>query len=251
MFELTIVGTDLLKNSISTIAELIDEGSFKVTKNHVSFIAADRAMVAVVDLKLLPTAFEEYKVDKDCVVSVNMLNFISVLRRADASDKITLKTEEDGNKLRIILSGNSVRKFEIPILNIPESEMPPTDQLDFSTKVELKSDVLEQGIADAEVVADSILFEIGANSFKMKAEGDSSVAEMVLERGNESLLRLDAKDSVHARYPLDYLKKMIKAAKLSSTATLQIGTDYPMRLDFTVVDKAKLGFVLAPRVEES
>ena len=43
---------------------------------------------------------------------------------------------------------------------------------------------------------------------------------------------------------------MIKAAKLSRSLSLEFGTDYPMRIVFKELDKIKLSFILAPRVQE-
>ncbi len=250
MFEVSISSTSILKDSVSTIAELIDEGVFKANKNGITFIASDRAMVAVVDFKLGASAFDEYKIDADISLAVNMLNFVSILRRANASDKITLRKEDAKNKLEIILKGASVRRFELPLLDITESEIPPIDQLDFTCSAELRSEILEQGVADAEVISDLVVFDLEPDVFKMKSEGDSSVAELKLERGEASLIKLDVKERTKSGYPLDYLKKMVKAAKLSQTATIKLGKDFPMRLDFKFADKMSLGFVLAPRISD-
>jgi len=72
----------------------------------------------------------------------------------------------------------------------------------------------------------------------------------VLEKGNEALVELSSPEQIKARYPLDYLKKMIKASKLADEVTIRWAKDYPMRMDFTSVDKVSMGFVLAPRVSE-
>ncbi|MFH1106017.1 MAG: hypothetical protein V1731_02275, partial [Candidatus Aenigmatarchaeota archaeon] len=190
MFEVSITNTGMLKDSVSTIAELIDEGVFKADKNGISFIASDRAMVAVVDFKLNAAAFDEYKIDADTSLAVNMLNFVSILRRANASDKIILRKEDAKNKLEIILKGASTRRFELPLLDISESEIPPIDQLEFTCSAEVRSEILEQGVADAEVISDLVVFDLEPDVFKMKAEGDSSVTELKLERGESSLISL-------------------------------------------------------------
>ncbi len=39
------------------------------------------------------------------------------------------------------------------------------------------------------------------------------------------------------------------ASKLSDNVVIQFNKDYPLRLDYTVVDKVQLRFILAPRVE--
>jgi len=49
---------------------------------------------------------------------------------------------------------------------------------------------------------------------------------------------------------LEYLKKMTKASKLADEVVIKWSKDYPMRLEFLMVDKVSLGFVLAPRIPE-
>jgi len=124
-----------------------------------------------------------------------------------------------------------------------------TPKLEFPANLQIRSMILEDGISDAELISDAVTFEADPDKFTMRTEGDSRRTELNLEKGNDSLVKLDTKDHVKSTFPLDYLRKMSKAAKLSDNVSIQIGNDYPMRMDFTVVDKVQLGFVLAPRIE--
>jgi len=248
MFRATLKEVSLLVNSISTIAELIDEGIFKLSKDGISLLASDRAMVAAVDFKISSSAFEEYEIDKEQSIGLDIPNFLSVLKRASAQDKATFTLQD--SKLEIVLENSSRRRFVLPLLDLSQEEVPRIDQLEFSTKASLSSDVLESGIADAEVVADAVVFEASPSRFVMRAEGDISSTQLELEKGNKALAELKAAGSVKARYPLDYLKKMIKAAKLSDSVVLEWAQDYPLKMSFEVEGKLSLNFVLAPRVEE-
>jgi len=248
MFKAVLSDSNLFKDSISTIGELIDEGIFKVSKNGLSLVAADRAMVAVIDFKLPATIFEKFEVDKDQDIAVNMTNLVSVLKRAAPNDKLELDLKD--NKLEILMKNSSTRKFTVPLLDISQEEIPPINQLEFNAKAKIKADVLKNGIEDADIVSDSIVFEATKDKFNISAAGDISSTELSLERGNDSLLDLNVTGEVKARYPLDYLKKMIKAAKLSDDINIRWSKDYPLRMDFSSVDKVSLGFVLAPRVSE-
>jgi len=248
VFKAVISDSTLLKDSISTIGELIDEGIFKVDKNGLGLIAADRAMVAVIDFKLPATIFDKFEVDKEQSIAVNMTNLVSVMKRIGANEK--LEMELKGNRLEIRMTNASKRKFTVPLLDIKQEEIPPINQLDFKAKAKVKSDVLKNGIEDADIVGDSVVFEAAKDRFSMNASGDISSTELILEKGNDALLDLNATGIIKARYPLDYLKKMIKAAKLANEINIRWSKDYPMRMDFTSVDKVSLGFVLAPRVSE-
>ncbi len=249
MFTVKLSNTKLFVTAVATIGELIDEGIFNLNKDGVSFIASDRAMVAVVDFKMASNAFDEYEIDSEQRIGLNITNLLSVLKRVGADDKLTLNLQD--SKLEIKLEGASKRRFVVPLLDISQEEIPPISQLEFPAKAEVKPHILESGIEDADIISDAVLFETLKDKFIMRAEGGVSKAELELERGNESLLNLETNIEVRSRYPIDYLKKMVKAAKIADSVTIRLGQDYPMKLEFKAGDKASISFILAPRVADS
>lgn len=249
MFSATLSDVKILRDSIDAIAQIIDEGVLRLKPEGLEMLAADRAMVAVVDFKLSANAFENYNCDAASSVGLNLLNFLTILKRAGAADKLNIKLNSTDNRLEITLTGESTRKFAIPLLELNAEDVPNITQFQFTANAELSTDVLSNGVDDADVIADSIMIELAPGKVRMWAEGDSSKTELNLESGSVALSSVDAKEAVKARYPIEYLKKMLKAGKLAGKTTLRIGNDYPMRMDFAG-DKAKIGFVLAPRVSE-
>jgi proliferating cell nuclear antigen len=249
MFKLSLENADLLKNSVPIIAEIIDEGVFKVDSNGLSLLSPDRSMIAVVDFRLLASAFKDFNVTGEEMLGLNLANLVAVVKRIKAGEKVTLTKNDGANVLEVEMEGNGKRKFEIPLLNI-SSEKPPLDQLDFKGKIEMDSSVLEEGISDADIVDDSVVFETNPDLFKMWAKGDVSSSQLELKKGENGLSSLEAPEAVRSRYPLEYLKKMIKASKFANKVALEFANDYPMKIVFKDIDKINLSFILAPRVEE-
>jgi len=248
MFKAILNGPSLLVDPLASIAELIDEGIFKITSSGISLVAADRAMVAVADFHLSKNAFESFEIDSDQSIGLNITNLLSVLKRASGKD--VLEFDLVGNRLTIKMKNGGTRRFVVPLIDLTQDEIPQIEQLEFSTKAELDPGTLQSGIEDAEIVSDSVLFHTSPNKFVMRSEGDSSSAELELETGNSHLLSLETDSETKSRYPLDYLKKMVKAAKIADSVMIQFGQDYPMKISFKAGDKASLQFVLAPRVSE-
>ncbi len=248
-FKLSLADVDLLTNTIPIIAEILDEGVFKVNKDGLSLASPDRTMVSITDLRILPTAFEEFKVEGEDNLGLNLANLAAVLKRVKPSDKLVMERQGNENKLRITVKGNGIRTFEVPLLDIT-TEKPPIDQLNFSSRIEIDPSIVEEGISDAEVIGDSVVFEAGPEGFRMHAKGDMSSTHLEVVKKDKGLLKLEASSNIKAQYPLEYLKKMIKAGKLSKHLVLEFGNDYPARLSFKKVDKMSLSFILAPRVTE-
>ena len=248
-FKASLKGASILANPLSSIAELIDEGLFKITPEGLSLTAADRAMVAVTDFNLSKSAFESFEVEGDQSIGISLGNFLNVLKRASGKDVINFELKD--NKLNVEIVGGGKRRFVVPLLEITQDEIPQIDQLEFATTAEVKSSTLQSGIDDAEIVSDSVILHSSNDKFVMRAEGDVSSAELELEKGSEDLVSMESGSDSKSRYPLDYFKKMMKAAKIADSVTLQFGQDYPMKLSFKDGDKASLQFVLAPRVSDS
>ena len=57
-----------------------------------------------------------------------------------------------------------------------------------------------------------------------------------------------SKENSRSRYSTEYLKKIIKGGKLSDTLTLWLSNDYPLKVEYKVIDRLSLTTILAPRV---
>lgn len=247
MFKAVLDDISLLRDSIATISELIEEGRFKIKKDGIELLAADRAVVAVVDFKFSSKNFKEYRFQSDSTIGINLNNLLQVLKRAKSADVLKMELKEDS--LSMIFEGRSKRKFTLPLIEIREEVPAGIEKLSFPAKVELDSEVLADGIDDADLVSDSVVMELDKDKFILKAQGDSSSTELELRAGEDC--KIETKESVRARYSIDYLKKMLKAKKLCDRVVLALNTNYPLKMTFNYSGGlVSLSFILAPRVEE-
>ena len=249
MFKAVTKDPKLFRDSIETISQLIDDGLFKIDKNGIELLAADRAMVSFIDFKMKSSGFNEFECDKATNIGLNLLSFLTVLKRIASNDVLTIRLDENENKLEVILEGDSKRRFTIPLIQISREELPQIDQLKFTADAEIRADVFEQGINDADIIADSVIIELSPDNVRMYAEGNSSKAELRIPSGTNILLNLNAKETVSSRYSLEYLKKIIKGSRISENAKIKLGKDFPLRIEFSG-ENASLSMILAPRVSE-
>lgn len=244
--KLTLAEPKYLKDSVSIISELVNEARFKITPNAMELIAMDPANVAMVVFKLLSSAFAEYEIKEDVILGVNLINLKQILRRAKPTDVMTIELED--GKLKIQFKGSSTRSFSLPIIESEEKEQ-KVPELVFPVQIKTTSTVLNEAIEDVDVVADSVAFIAEPGMFIIKAEGDLSKAKIEIKPNEDTKITLDTDETLKARYSIEYLKKMINGSKLSENVSIGFNKDYPLKLDYKVVDKLQLSFILAPRVE--
>lgn len=242
--KLTLSEPRYLKDSITIISDLVNEATFKVTKEGIELIAMDPANVAMVIYKLFSSAFIEYEVPEDTSIGINLNNLKAILRRTKPSDTLTLEVKE--NKLNIVLKGSSTRTFSIPIIELEDREQSVPD-LKFNAKMIANATTLNEAIEDVDVVAEAVSFSAENDVITIKAEGDLSRA--IIEIKSDENTKIEASAPVKSKYSIEYLKKMISGSKLATNVELSFNQDYPIKLDYKVIDRVLLSFILAPRVE--
>lgn len=244
---LVLTDSTCLRDSISIISDIVNEGRFKIGKDCIELVAMDPANVAMVVFKLLPTAFAEYDVPKDTEIALNLANFKQILKRAKANDILSLELS-DSSKLNIALKGSNARTFSLPLLELEEREQ-KVPNLSFPVSISMHSTTLTDAIEDASVVAESVTFIAQPESFTVSAEGDLSKAHVEMPHGDETKVITNTKATVKSKYSIEYLKKMMQASKLADSVAVHFNQDYPLKLEYKAVDKLSLSFILAPRVE--
>jgi proliferating cell nuclear antigen len=246
MFKAVIQDTSILRDSLDAISGIVTEGSFEISKEGITLHAMDPASVAMISFKILPTAFLEYDCKENSTITINIPNFVNVIKRSKANDQLTISLGE--NKLKMVMQGDTRRTFALPLLENPGNKQ-KVPELSFKGKIELSASSFNDGIKDASMVSDCIVLEANSGTFTIKSFGDISETKMELAKDSPSLISLDVISDIKSKYSIDYLERMMKGAKIADTVTVRFGTDYPMKLDCTALDKLQLSFILAPRVD--
>lgn len=244
--KLVLADATHFKDSISVISELVNDARFKVTKEGIELVAMDPANVAMVIFKFLSSSFAEYEVDADQELAINLANLKQILRRAKGNDVVSF--EVANNKLQIQLRSESTRTFSLPLLDFEEKQQ-RIPNLSFPTSISLQSSVLSDAIEDADVVAESVSFIAEPEKFSVQAEGDLSKALIEIKQSDVSKISSQTTARIRSKYSIEYLKKLIQASKLSDEVNIFFNQDYPLKLEYKVVDKLLLTFILAPRVD--
>ncbi len=244
---LSLAEPKLLTDSVNVISELVNEVRLKIDKDKLEIIAMDPANVAMIVFKLLSSSFAEYKVEKDFSIGISLDSLKAVLRRVKASDVLNLELDEERNRFKIQLKSDSTRTFNLALLDLEEKEE-KIPELKFPVKIETSTMVFDEAVQDMDVVAESVALIADKDRFVVEGEGTTSDARAEILRDEQTNIKTNSKESVKAKYSIEYLKKIIKASKLANNVSIQFDKDYPLKIDYLVKDKLSLSVILAPRV---
>lgn len=245
--KLVLAEPRLFKESISTLSGLVNEVTMHVDRNMLEIIAMDPANVAMIIFHLLNPAFIEYDVKEDHNLSISLDSLNQVLRRVKPSDTMHIELDENKGKLVIKLIGETSRTFNITLLdNVHKEQKIP--ELKFSVKIDMPSSVLSDAMEDMNIITESVMFSAAQGSFVMQSENKLNSAKVEVSQDDEVDIKLDNSKDAVSKYSLEYLNKIVKGAKLSDKVVVQFGNEYPLKIDFKIIDKLSLSVILAPRV---
>lgn len=235
---------DTLKELVTIVSTLVDEAKFSISPDGVQLRAVDPAHVAMVDLKLDKGAFEEYKAE-ECEIGVDVAKLEQFLRLAKAGENIDIVNDEEKKRLNVAVGNTTKRMSVIDTTGMSEPKVP---NLNLPAKVSLKIEDISQGIKASESVSDHIALTVTKDYFEMVCEGDTDQVQMKLMK--DQLLELECGEKVKSLFPLEYFSNMVRAVPSQSKITLNLGNDYPVKIEFQIAGgNGSVVYLLAPRIE--
>ena len=249
LFKIRMSDAKLLRDAVTAISTLIDEGTFIIGTEGIKLRAMDPSRVAMVDFTMQKTAFDEYVSDQETKICLNLSELLKLLKRAGKDEAVEIFLDESTGQFVITVRGKYVRTFRMPTLEATEEEQ-GLPKITFNAKVTLTTDGLRQSLEDVALVSDHVRMETDGEKLMMNAKGDIMGASIELKKGSDALLSVEVAEPSKSTFPLSYLSEIVKAAVATSEiVTLEFSNDMPIRLDFKQTYDGTLVYYLAPRIE--
>lgn len=236
--------SDTLKGLVNIISTLIDEVKFTIGPDGMTLKAVDAAHVAMIEMEVGKDAFESYEADF-CEIGLDLDKVKGVLKLASSGDIVSMEQDDTHGRL-VFKVGNITRRMNL--VDTATMNDPKVPQLSLATSISLMVDELQKGIRAADTISDHITLRAGPDFFELSCEGDTDSVSLRLE--GSSLLGIEAAEEVRSMFPLDYFQNITKAIPAGTAVTVELDSDYPVKLVFALADgAAKVRYLLAPRIE--
>ena len=243
MFRATI-DAYLLRDSVEILSVLVDEIRLKTSSDGISVKAVDPANVAMVTFKLDYSAFDDFEGDEG-EIGLDQTKISDILGVADKNDKVSMELNENSKNMSI-----NIGSFSYTLSLLDPSTIrsePKIPQLELPAEIILNGSDLRRAVKAAEKISDHMLLGVNDDVFYMEAEGDTDKVRLDLPR--DQLIDLKA-DNVRSLFSLDYLSDIVKPASKSNEVVLELGQDFPIKINFEIANgTGKVGYLLAPRIE--
>ena len=246
--ELILEKPQLLKKSMEIISDIVLEGTFVFKKDYMELVALNSNNVVMVIFRLLSSNFEKYDIAEDFQISLNLEHFSDVLKRCDDRGKLILSTDEGMNKLNIVSDSKNKKEFELSLIDFTDDNLQKVPSLEFPLKIIASSSSFTNAVNDLSFLENGVSFSVSDEKI-FSLEGKTNTMSGKIDFLEDVDVK-NEKGKLSCRYSIEYLKKFIKADKMVNTVEMGFGEDYPLKIEYKLVDSMLLGFILAPRGED-
>jgi len=238
----------------AAIQTLVEEATFEVNQDGITFRAMDPSHVALIDLFWPNADFQKFSCEKPDRFTVRMDDFAKLIRRAENKDSVEI-SRSGAESLNLKLSNGYKREFELHLIESSQSNT-PLPKLTYDSKFVTTEPAFDRILNDVSAISNYISIESGKDRVLFSGKGDTGRANVVLEKddtGKGDLVSLTSEKESKSNYSIEYLLKITKSAgSASDTINFEYSSKMPLRMDFKLGENSNgyIRFYLAPRVQE-
>lgn len=239
-----IMDGNMLKAITRAMAALVSEARWHFKEEGLHSRAVDPANVAMVIVDVSRENMEAYSIDEETVVGVDVNRIYDIAKSIKKNELVELQVEDE-TRLKVKFGSVEYRVTLIDPAAIRKE--PKIPQLDLPAKIVLDAGEFKKAITAADKISDHVVFRSDETGFYIEAEGD--VDKITFHMSDAELIEFN-KAEARSMFSIEYLKEFCKVAGSGDLLTVQLGTNYPVRLVFDVADgKVRVEYILAPRIE--
>jgi len=256
-FEAKLEHASLMKKLMDSVRELATEANFDCSNSGMSLQAMDQSHVSLVAVMLKSEGFESYTCERNISLGIVIESMCKILKCASNDDKLTIRADEERDKIRFIFENkkqDKVSEFELKLTDIDGEHLVVQDS-EYNVECVMPSSEYHRTCRDLAMLGEACTISVlSKESIKFAASGDIGTGSVVIKKRTstkeEECVKIDIKEAVSQTYALKYLNLFAKASSLSPTVKLSMATRIPLAVEFSLEDMGHVRFYLAPKIDD-
>ena len=174
VFESVVAEASFWKRLTESIKELVSESNFHCNQAGMSIQAMDSAHVALVHLALHKDGFSKFNCHRSMVMGVNLNNLSKILKAIEGNDKLTFRTEEDGDIMTISSQNEKNTRsseFQLKLMEI-EAEAMQLPDMEYRCKISMNAQDFAKVCKDMAIFGDTVTVAVARSGVTFSATSD-------------------------------------------------------------------------------
>ena len=234
---------NLFTGLINAVSSITSEAKLSIDSEGIRVNAVDPANVAMINLSIPRNLFTELESEPmDLVIELNKLE--DYLKIGDKSSVVSLSLDEVSHKMKL---GIDKHKYSMGCVDPSAINRPPRiPELKFDATVIINGETFIKACKAGLKVSDHVELKTDGEVFTLLSTGD--IDGFSSEYTRDDLIGLEGA-AASSMFSTSYLDQMARVLAKVNQLSLDLGTNYPMRISMTL-DGMNIVYLLAPRLGE-
>jgi proliferating cell nuclear antigen len=256
MFEARLTNAGLLKKILESVKDLQTDANLVCTEDGILLQAMDAAHVSLITFTLLTDAFSLYTCTDTITLGVNTVVFARILKCADNTDSVLLRTVDDG-KLHITFesqSGQRTSEFQMNLMEIDGEHISIPDT-EYTCSVKMPSGDFTRIVRDLQAFGETTTVAVEGETVRFTATGEAGTASIIVKadktaKAETEWTEIECGEPTAMNFALRYLSSFTKGQGIADQVTLFMTAGMPIYVTYDMGDLGSVGYYLAPKVHE-
>lgn len=246
------ISTKLMKNVVDAMKDMLTDVNFGFSETGLRINSMDSSHVSLVAIQLNNECFEQYSLDSNTTLGINLLSFGNIVKSVSDSDKLTL-TSKCGDVLNITCESDKrdfCFQYELKLMCI-DTEHVEVPETDYKCRVRMSSVKFNQIVRQLSVFGDTVKISMNADGVSFGVEGSEGKANIEGRNMSGENIVIDRCDESSQAYAMRYIAFFCKAAPLADTVILEWSEGIPLHVEYRIEEKYSVNYYLAPKIDDS
>ena len=215
----------------------------------------DNAHVSMFELSMMKSWFDDYKIEKEVVLGINVAIFAKILGTHKPTQKIILtKPCDDNLDIHFFSEDKEFNKeFRMPLVNLDNDLMNITD-FDFDLEFIMESKKLKGTIDEMTNFGENVNIDFKDDKIVLNVESDTAgIMNTYIDIDDVDECIISDDDDVACSFTLKYMQYMSNYFKVAKNVQLKFSKQYPMMCKYMLDedgDNNYIRFYLAPKIND-
>ncbi len=229
---------------LKSVAELVDEVSFKVGPEGLKLKALDPGRIALLNVELPPEAFQEFRAEEEISIGLSVSNLVKALKHIRKNDRIVIAANEEF--VEIILEGTTVRRYKFRNIEVLSEEVPEIN-VEYDVEATVLVGPLRTAISELSNLTDTIAFTVKGDTLVVY-DYESKRAHYRFSSTTGTLVNINVKQEADVAFDGEFLSKIVDILRLGSVADVRFGNEAPLNIELGITVGGKIQYFLAAKM---
>ena len=227
--------------------------------NQVDLQCIDSAHIAIMEIHIASTWFDEYKLSdniENLVIGVNAAIIGKMFGTRDKIQDITIECDDDPETLSIKFNSDNKnvynKIFEMPLMDL-DIDLLEIPEMEYEAEFSMPSHIYASLMSHLKLFGETMEINCSEDTILLNASSvESGKMSTAISIDDLNEFAIDEGGNLNISYSLLYMCNIANFHKLSKDIELKFKQDYPAKIKYNLgTDDATVVFYIAPKIREN